>query len=88
MTESVTYGQLERFLLSLGFKRYRAEASHVFFEHKASGAGIVVKDYEANEPVHSTKLVGVRGTLHHSGLVDRDEFEGRLEQSTVSAKAG
>jgi predicted RNA binding protein YcfA (HicA-like mRNA interferase family) len=87
MVENVTYAQLERFLLSLGFKRSRAEGSHVYFEHKASGAGMVVKDYDPQEPVHAGKLVAVRGTLHYSGLVDRDEFEERLEQNGISAKA-
>ena len=87
MIEKVTYAQLERFLLSLGFKRSRAEGSHVYFEHKASGAGMVVKDYDPTEAVHSTKLVAVRGTLHNAGLVDRDEFEERLEQSGLSARA-
>ena len=88
MNRAITYGQLEKFLLSLGFKRLRAAGSHVYFEHAPSKAAVVVKDYAPQEKLPSYKLSATRETLHSFGLLDREEFNKALEHACSAAKAG
>jgi len=88
MSKTITYGEFEKFLVGLGFTRRRAPGSHVYFEHEPSGAAVVVKDYDPQEVVPSYKISGASGTLHHFGLLDRDDFDEALENSRTAAKAG
>ncbi len=88
MNRTITYGQLEKFLLGLGFKRLRAPGSHVYFEHAPSKAAVVVKDYAPHEELPSYKLNAARETLHYFGLLDRDAFDKALEDACATAKAG
>jgi predicted RNA binding protein YcfA (HicA-like mRNA interferase family) len=88
MNRTITYGQLEKFLLGLGFKRLRAPGSHVYFDHAPSKAAVVVKDYASHEELPAYKLSAARETLHYFGLLDREEFDAALENACTPAKAG
>jgi predicted RNA binding protein YcfA (HicA-like mRNA interferase family) len=88
MKQAITYSQLEKFLLGLGFTRRRAPGSHIYFDHAPSKAAVVVKDYTPHEEVPSYKLNAARETLHYFGLLDHGEFDTALENACTAAKAG
>jgi hypothetical protein len=79
----VTYGQLDRVLRSLGFS-CRAVIKNVesrVYEHKQSGALIVLPALPEDDGVLDYHLVGVRTTLDGFGIVDPTEFAAKLKKA-------
>jgi hypothetical protein len=78
-----TYGQLDRVLRSLGFLCRRApeEPPTRLYEHKKSGAVIVLPCFPEEDRVLDYHLVMVRTMLSEFGIVDPTDFAGKLHKA-------
>ncbi len=79
----VTYGQLDRVLLSLGFSRkaVKKDVQAIRYEHKQTGALIILPPFADDEHVIDYHLVGVRGTLDNFGVADPSVFDAKLQRA-------
>lgn len=74
MLRSVTYGQLNDLLVSLGFTRSVVEGT-VGYRHKPSGAFFVLHDRPPGTPARAGDYGHIRFQLDQRGLMSRDAFE-------------
>jgi hypothetical protein len=84
MTRSdVTYGQLDKVLRALGFSSQVAtqDPPTRVYEHKGSGAWIMLPLVPEDELVLDYHLAGVRTTLDGFGIADPKLFEGKLQKA-------
>ncbi len=79
---SVTYGQLDRALRSLGFtcRLITDEPAARIYSHVETGAFITVPAYPEDEKVYEHHLVTVRATLDGFGIADPTEFTADLQK--------
>jgi hypothetical protein len=79
----VTYGQLDRVLKSLGFscRLIASEPPTRFYEHKASGAELMLPPFPDNERVVDYHLVAARLTLENYGIANKDTFTSALQKA-------
>jgi hypothetical protein len=79
----VTYGQLDKVLRSLGFA-YRpakhAPPGHIY-EHKETGAVIMLPAFAECDKVFEYHLVAVRTELDNFGLADPSVFAAKLQKA-------
>jgi hypothetical protein len=80
----ITFAQLRRLLLDMGFTETVTPRSHVFFAHEASGAEVALPIYRANRIVLPHHLITVRIMLDGKGLMPADDFDAFV--SSASAK--
>jgi hypothetical protein len=74
MSASVTYGDLRRQLLDLGFEDQSGE--HLVYQHpKVKAALLRMALHELGEPMLERDLVAARAVLELNGLMERDEFD-------------
>ena len=80
---NVTYGQLDRVLRSLGFssRQVKKEVESRRYEHKKSGALIVLPAFPENDKVLEYHLVTVRVTLDNFGIADPTTFAAKLQKA-------
>ena len=80
---NVTYGELDRVLRSMGFTRQPAkdEPPGVVYEHKKSGAIIMLPTYDESEKVFEHHLAAARTELDNFGLVDPSVFAAKLQKA-------
>jgi hypothetical protein len=83
----ITFGQLRRLLLDLGFTETVTPKSHVFFAHQPSGAELALPIYRSNRIVLPHHLVSVRVTLDANGLMDKDDFDDFVASASVQQSA-
>jgi predicted RNA binding protein YcfA (HicA-like mRNA interferase family) len=83
----VTYAELRRMLLDLGFTETVVPRSHVFFAHQRPGAEVALPIYRANRIVMPHHLIAVRVTLDATGLMDRDDFEDFVASTSMKQSA-
>jgi hypothetical protein len=79
----ITYGQLDRVLRSLGFA-YRPLAEDPpqrVYEHKETGALIMMPRFPEGDRVLDYHFVMVRGTLDNFGIADPTAFAAELQKS-------
>lgn len=78
-----TYGQLDKALRSLGFARreFEREGKGVQYEHKETGALVILPPFPENDRVLDYHLVGVRGTLDNFGVADPSVFDAKLQKA-------
>jgi hypothetical protein len=79
----VTYGQLDRVLRSLGFscRPARQDPPGRVYEHRKSGAVIILPLFPDDDLVLDYHLAGVRTTLDGFGIADPKLFEGKLQKA-------
>jgi len=79
----VTYGQLDQVLRSLGFscKPSTREPPGCIYEHKDSGATILLPSFLETELVFEYHLVAVRGELDNFGIADPTAFAAKLQKA-------
>jgi hypothetical protein len=79
----ITYGQLDKALRSLGFARsvFNKDGGAVRYDHKQTGALIVLPLLPEDDRVYDYHLVGVRGTLDNFGVADPSVFEAKLQKA-------
>jgi hypothetical protein len=80
---SATYGQLDRVLRGLGFSCRPAHQPPPgkVYEHKASGAVIVLPLYPDDDRVRERHWITVRTTLDGFGIADFDVFDGKFQRA-------
>jgi hypothetical protein len=79
-TSSVSFADLRRLLLSLGFTESRTK-DFWHFEHSASGAGFLFRPYSAEDHVSMPNLASTRMHLDWRGLLSKDAFDDLLTKT-------
>jgi hypothetical protein len=77
--EQITFADLEKLLLKLGFVKLQNPKYHIF-EHPQENALVALPRYAPNDVVRPIHLVATRGTLEAYGLMSREVFEGLAEK--------
>lgn len=79
----VTYGQLDRVLLSFGFSCRPAEHDPPgrVYEHRESGAFIMLPDVTDGEKAFEHHVVAARTELDNFGLADPSVFAAKLQKA-------
>lgn len=70
----VTYGQLDKLLLQLGFVRHAGAPKWVWYEHAASGTEIILAQKKFNETARPSEVVAARVHLVAKGLMSEEEI--------------
>ncbi len=79
----VTYGQLDRVLRSLGFtcREVDGDPPARVYDHKQTGASIMVPPYPDEDRVLEWHLVTARVMLDQFGIADPQLFEAKLRKA-------
>jgi hypothetical protein len=85
-TDSITYKQLEKVLLQLGFSRQRVEPRWLRYEHTDSDTVIVLPEKRPDEIVRVTDVVSACRHLVEKGLVSATEIEALLSRKATPPK--
>ena len=82
---AVTYGQLDRVLRSLGFScRLVEEPPPVcVYDHKETGASLMIPCFPATDFVLDYHLVGARTISDLFGIAAPDVFDAQLQKAAV-----
>jgi predicted RNA binding protein YcfA (HicA-like mRNA interferase family) len=83
----VTFAELRRMLLDMGFTETVVPGSHVFFAHQPSGAEVALPIYRSNRMVLPHHLITVRIMLDAKGLMDRDDFDDFVASASAKQSA-
>jgi len=81
---AVTYGQLDRALHSLGFtsRLINLQGEARDYEHKNSGAQIILPSYLESDKVQEYHLSMVQATLEECGISDPADFAAKLDEAS------
>ncbi len=79
----VTYGQLDRVLHSLGFscRLVKREPPARVYEHKETGARVVMPPFPETDFVLDYHLIAARTTLDLFGIADPKVFDAKLQKA-------
>lgn len=80
---NVTYGQLDKVLRSLGFtcRPTQHDPPGRIYEHKESGAVVMLPPFAAKARVYEYHLLTVRTELDNFGLADPSVFAAELQKA-------
>ena len=80
----VTYGRLDKVLQALGFscRVLKKEPPTRVYEHKESGAWIMLPLFPEDDLVLDYHLAGVRTTLDGFGIADPTVFDAKLQKAS------
>jgi hypothetical protein len=81
----ISFSQLRKLLLDLGFVETITPKKHTFFAHESSGAEFAMPIYRSNQAVRPHHLIAVRMMLDATGVMEGDEFDEAVA-SASSAK--
>ena len=78
-----TYGQLDKALRSLGFscRPAKHDPPGRVYEHKETGAMILLPDFPESDKVYEHHMVAVRMELDHFGIADPTAFAAKLQKA-------
>jgi len=79
-----TFAAVEGLLVQVGFQRRSSPESHVLFEHPGAGVHVLLRPYQADEPVEAPALAYVRRTLDEWGILERGRFDEELRQRSLA----
>jgi hypothetical protein len=79
----VTYGQLDKVLRALGFscRLLKGDPPARVYEHKESGAVIMIPPFPESDFVLDYHLIGARTTLDLFGIADPKVFDAKLQKA-------
>jgi hypothetical protein len=79
----ITYGQLDKVLRSLGFscRLVKKDPPTRVYEHKQSGALLMMPPFPMTDHVLDYHLVGARTTLDLFGIADPKVFDAKLQKA-------
>jgi hypothetical protein len=79
----VTYGQLDKVLRSLGFscRLVKKDPPTRVYEHKESGALLMMPPFPMTDFVVDYHLAGARATLDVFGIADPKVFDAKLQKA-------
>ncbi|NET62430.1 MAG: type II toxin-antitoxin system HicA family toxin [Symploca sp. SIO2E6] len=75
MSKSITFAELEKWLLKLGFAVLPTTGNHQVFKHQGSGELVVLPDYPQQAWVDTTHLVAVRRILLEYELLKEESLD-------------
>lgn len=78
--EAITFADLEKLLLRLGFVACETAGTQKVFRHLVSDTVLVFPAYQPQDLVRPIHLVGVRKMLVEKDLISQAAFEGALEK--------
>ena len=76
----ISFAQLRRFLLDLGFSEVPHKRGHRF-EHGPSNTILLFRPYRLREKVHMPDMVRIKSELDWRGLVTGDAFDDSLQKT-------
>lgn len=79
----ITFAQLRRLLVDVGFTPIVVPGSHIGFEHHEYDFTIMLPVYKPNQVVLPHHILTVRIQLDGSGLLDGEEFDRRLGRPAI-----
>lgn len=79
-TSTISFADLRRLLLSLGFKESRPK-DYWRFEHSASGADFLFRPYTPEDHVSVPDLASTRMHLDWRGLLSKEDFDDSLTKT-------
>lgn len=85
MSKQITFAELEKILLELGFIPSPAQGTHQVFKHLNSGTLVILPGYNKQDIVNPAHLVSTRRVLAENGLMNGDVFDGLCNAAKVSA---
>jgi hypothetical protein len=85
MSKQITFAELEKKLLDIGFIPSPAQGTQKVFVYPDWGALVVFPGYQKNDIVHPAHLISTRKALTENGLTSTDEFNDFCSGSEVSA---
>ena len=85
MTKRVTFAELEKLLLELGFVPQTVQGAHQVFQYPALGILVILPGYKSQDWVHPAHLVSVRRVLAENDLMSTTDFDGLNTPKKVSA---
>jgi predicted RNA binding protein YcfA (HicA-like mRNA interferase family) len=84
MNKQVTFQQVERFLLDLGFVPVPTSGDHKVFDHQTSGARVVLPPRGPEDVVEPGRIAAIRNVLVGKGVLDgaapEELFDALLEK--------
>jgi predicted RNA binding protein YcfA (HicA-like mRNA interferase family) len=85
MSKQITFAELEKLLLKLGFVPNPTQGTQRVFIYSDLKALVVFPGYSKKDVVHPAHLVSTRKVLSENGLMDADAFNEFCSSSKVSA---
>lgn len=85
MSKQITFAELEKLLLELGFVSNPAQGSQRVFVYPDSEILVVFPGYSKKDTVHPAHLISTRKALVENSLMDVDVFNEFCSSSKVSA---
>lgn len=79
---SVSYGQLDSVLQSLGFSVRVEKGKRRLYKHEATGALMSLPDGKPAEVANATYLAAVRKVLADYDIADEVEFASQLQEAS------
>ena len=83
MTESITFGQLHKALLQLGFRKSTSPKDVVIYRHGPSETVLYFPPHQATDPVPAASIVGTRKVLVDRGVVEARQLEQLLHATAA-----
>jgi predicted RNA binding protein YcfA (HicA-like mRNA interferase family) len=85
MSKQITFAELEKLLLELGFIPSPAQGTHQVFKHLNSGTLVILPGYNKQDIVNPAHLVSTRRVLVENSLMNEEAFDALCNDSKVSA---
>jgi hypothetical protein len=79
MTNKITFAELRKLLLELGF-REASRPEEIIFGHQPSDTLFVFRPYRPSDPVASYNLIDVKTMLDARGLMSAEAFEDQFKK--------
>ena len=83
----ITFAELRRLLLDMGFSEAITPGSHTFFAHRLPGAEVALPLYRSDRFVRPHHLITVGMMLDAAGLMNRDDFEEYVASASANQSA-
>jgi hypothetical protein len=84
MNKCIRYADFERILTELGFAHTLIDGRRLVFENAAYDALLVFPPYRQEEVVQPHDWMKTRHTVDVMGILDRDEFDKRLDRCDLA----
>lgn len=79
-SENITFADLEKLLLKLGFTAPKTSLPQKIFQHESSDTLIVLPPYRSQDILRPIHLLSTKKLLVERDLISQAAFEGALEK--------
>jgi predicted RNA binding protein YcfA (HicA-like mRNA interferase family) len=84
MTKRVTFAELEKLLIELGFVPQSVQGAHRVFQNPALSTLVVLPGYKSQDWVHPAHLVSIKKVLTENDLMSAGTFDTLTSSAKVS----